>query len=844
MKKTIIKGCIVAVVFFATLFIVSSIMNKGNTDMTMEMSEASYPVVGVRYGGFLINKMHGYEQTMELGQMRESITPLAAGRKVNLEINTYGREISQIVYEVRNLDGSRLIESTQVAEFEQSEEKISLSFGLKDLIETNQEYMLVILLTLEDGREIRYYTRIVSTEEYHASDKLDYIYDFSRRTFDKEAAKELTKYLESNAEGDNTTFGRVTIHSSFKQVTWGDLEVTRESQSEITIKELGTQTGSFIQEYYVSTPDGEDKKYYRVKEFYRVRYTPDRMYLLDFERTMDQMFEAEKDVYANNKIMLGIVSDQVPLKESDGGNVFAFVVGNRLYSYNVVDNKMALLFGFYDKDNLDQRTLYDGHEIKILNVDEGGNVIFLVYGYMNRGHHEGQVGISVYYYDSTVNTVEELTYVPFTSSQELLMEEVDQLSYINRNSMLYLKWGSQIYGINVMDRTCEVMVENLSEGSYKVSDSNKMAVWQRGSDPYHVKELVLMNLTTGKQKSIQAGSGEVIAPIGFMGEDLIYGIARERDIVMDYAGNTIFPMYCVKIEDETEGVLKTYRQENVYITDGKVSENQIILSRVEKGEDGFFQEIKDDQIMNGETELDSKNTIETAVTEKYEKLTQIAVVKAINAATTKQLTPREVLFEGERNVALSVPEEQPDRYYVYGKDGIEDIFTNENSAVSRAESISGVVINEDGYYVWSRGNRSLKNQIMAIQGEMMSEEKDSLAVCLDTMLEYEGVIRNSKYMLASGESVLSILEEGLPDVQVLELTGCSLDAVLYYVNKDIPVLVMMRDGSAVLLIGFNEMNTVVMNPETGTVYKVGMNDSKEWFEENGNCFITYIRNEG
>lgn len=844
MKRTIIKGAIVAAVFFATLFIVSSIMNKGNTDMTMEMSKASYPVVAVQYGGFRINEMHGYGQVMESGQMRESITPLAAGRKVNLEIDTYGQRISQIAYEVRNLDGSRLIESTQVPEFEQSGETISVSFGVKDLITANQEYMLVILLTMENGNEIRYYTRIVSTEEYHASDKLDYIYDFSRRTFDKEAAKGITKYLESNAEGDNTTLGKVTIHSSFKQVTWGDLEVTRESQSKMTIKELGTQTGSFIQEYYVSTPNGEDKNYYRVKEFYRVRYTPERMYLLEFERTMDQMFEAEGDVYANNKIMLGITSSQVPLRESDGGNVLAFVVGNRLYSYNVADNKMALLFGFYDQDNLDRRTLYDGHEIKILNVDEGGNVIFLVYGYMNRGHHEGQVGISVYYYDSTVNTVEELTYIPFTSSQDLLMEEVDQLAYINRNSMLYLKWGNRIYGVNVMDRTCEVMVENLSEGSYKVSESNKMAVWQKGNDPYHVKELVLMNLTTGKQKSIQAGNGEVIAPIGFMGEDLIYGVARERDIVMDFAGNTIFPMYCVKIEDETEGVLKTYRQENVYITDGEVSDNQIILSRVEKGEDGFYYEIKDDQIMNGETELESKNTIETAVTEKYEKLTQIAVMKAINAATMKQLTPREVLFEGERTVALSVPKEQPDRYYVYGKDGIENIFTNENSAVACAESISGVVINEDGYYVWSRGNRSLKNQIMAIQGEMMTEEKDSLAICLDTILEYEGVIRNSKYMLASGESVLSILEEGLSDAKVLDLTGCSLDSVLYYVNKDIPVLVMMRDGSAVLLIGFNELNTVVMNPETGTVYKVGMNDSKEWFEENGNCFITYIKNEG
>ena len=59
MKRMIIKGSIVTAVFFATLFIVSSVMNKGNTDMTMEMSKASYPVIGVQYGGYRINEMHG-----------------------------------------------------------------------------------------------------------------------------------------------------------------------------------------------------------------------------------------------------------------------------------------------------------------------------------------------------------------------------------------------------------------------------------------------------------------------------------------------------------------------------------------------------------------------------------------------------------------------------------------------------------------------------------------------------------------------------------------------------------------------------------------------------------------
>ena len=86
----------------------------------------------------------------------------------------------------------------------------------------------------------------------------------------------------------------------------------------------------------------------------------------------------------------------------------------------------------------------------------------------------------------------------------------------------------------------------------------------------------------------------------------------------------------------------------------------------------------------------------------------------------------------------------------------------------------------------------------------MSEERNSLAVCLDTLLAYEGIVRNSEYMLERGDSVMSILEDSLEDARVLDLKGCSLDAILYYVNKDIPVLAMMEDGSALLIVGFNE----------------------------------------
>ena len=425
------------------------------------------------------------------------------------------------------------------------------------------------------------------------------------------------------------------------------------------------------------------------------------------------------------------------------------------------------------------------------------------------------------------------------------MAEIRQLFYINKQGTLYLMLNNEIYGISALSQSFEVVAKDLKEGCYQMSDSNKMVVWQKENELYRGKELILMNLNTGVQTSIKAGNGEVIAPIGFMEEDLIYGIARESDIVLDNTGNIVFPMYRVVIQNEAEGVLKEYEQENVYVTAGSVADNQITLKRVRKNENGEYEEINDDQIVSAEVTESTVNSIEKVVIDVYEKITRIVLKDEVEKASLKFLTPKEVLFEGGRNVEITDTDTGAGRYYAYGKNGIEGIFMDEGNAVSLASKVSGVVVDDDGTYVWMKGNRSLKNQIMAIKGASVTEDKQSTAVCLDTILEYEGISRNCQYLLDRGENAVKILEDNLEDVAILDLTGCSLEDVLYYVNQDIPVLVLMKDGSSVLLIGFNEKNTVIMNPDAqgDLVYKMGMNDSKEWFEENGNKFITYIRKD-
>lgn len=840
MKKAVWKGIVCVVVFLATMITVSTLMNKGNTDMTVEMRRATFPLVYMSQNGNRVNCLHGYAQEMQGSTMRDHITPLESGRRLSFVVEKFGCEIEHLSFEVRSVDGERLVEATDIYNYREEDDELTATITVKDLIEENTEYNLILILEDEYGRQIRYYTRIIQTSDYHASEQLAFAKEFHEKTFDKEAAKSITKYMESNAEGDNSSFSHVDIYSSFQQITWGELKVEKASEPIYTIRELGPTVANIEITYQAAVEEGGERKYYNVEEYYRIRYTDERMYLLDFKRDMNRIFTKDTEAFVNNKIFLGIHDPDVEMVESDGGNVLAFVNENRLFSYSIIDNKFVYLFGFYDEDNRDERTLYKGGGIKILSVDETENVRFLVYGYMNRGLHEGQVGIQVYQYNSMTNTIEEEVFIPDNRSYQMVKADVEQLSYADNNNHLYVMLSGTVYEISLESKSYKPIIRDLKEDSYKVSDSNRMIAWKQ-EEKDKEGALTLLNLSSKKQTEIKGKYGTVMSPLGFMEEDLIYGIANVADIQRDSGGKVVVPMYEICIQNENDEILKRYHQEGVYVVGADIQDNQISLTRVSRDEDGQYVPVDDDQIMNNEEIVSGNNTVELAVTEEFENVVQIALKSNIDKKGMKLLTPKEVLFEGGREVRIEPEETDTVHFYVYGMRDIEGIYTDAGNAVTHAEEIAGVVTNDHGAYVWRAGNRSIRNQIMKIQGEQADEERSSLAVCLDTILAYEGVKRNTSYMLGHGSTALEILRNNLPDAQVLELSGCSLNAVLYYVNRDIPVLATLNDGDAVLIVGFNELNTVLMDPRNGEVYKKGINDSKEWFEENGNSFITYIR---
>ncbi|MBD5461411.1 MAG: hypothetical protein HDR26_10790 [Lachnospiraceae bacterium] len=840
MKKSILKGCILGLIFFAALFMIGRIMNKGNTDMTTEMPEAAFPVIYMDLDGQAYNELHGYAQPVDPAFQRENITVLGENRATGFRLLKFGSAVEGLSFEVRSVDGERLVENTEITDYEENASEITARIVVKDLIEENEEYELIFLVKLGGGQTVRYYTRMIWCKNYYAAEKIAYVLDFNNKTFDREASRELAKYMETNASGDNTSFHRVNIHSTLSQVAWGSLDVRREMEPVADLVELSRQTASLRLHYVVSIQGESRLQYYYVEEFYRIRYTQERTYLLEVERNMTQFFREEENVYINDKIVLGIAGEEIPFLESEDGNNFAFVVQNKLCSYNVTENKLAVLFCFYDKDNADIRTIYNNHQIKIMDVDELGNVKFAVYGYMNRGRHEGEVGIQVYYYDGARNTVEEIIYIPYGKSAGILQEEAERLLSVSRENYLYFFMGENVYEVDLYGKNCKNIIHTVQDGSLQVSERQRVIAWQTGSDPYSGTELVLMNLNNRQQSDIRAQSGEYVMPLGFMGEDLIYGYARQEDVYRDSAGRVVFPMYRVCILGTDGTILLQYAQRDTYVLKCSVEDNQINLTRCARTEDGAYTDIADDQIMNNQEATADENQVGSAVTEQYEKIVQIAVKKEINGKAVMILTPREVLYEGSRELAVW-PEQAEKWYYVYAGGSVKGVFRSPQSAVNLAYEAAGIVINDEGGYVWSRGDRATRNQITAIETAEVTPEKNSVAVCLDVMLKYEGIIRNSEYLLADGQTVYEILESNLPDAQVLDLKGCSLDAVLYYVSRGIPVFASLNNGNAVLITGYNEYNIMYMDPLTGNVERKGMNDSREWLEENGNCFITYVR---
>lgn len=850
--KHVYRGIIFILVFVASVFAFSGRMEEtqgAGTTKSMEQSSPTFPVMVVRTQGYDMNVLHGYNSNLKASLNRESMTPIGIDKKFQLVITENETTIRKLKYELRKVNDNTLMETNEISVLEESKEGKIATITLESAIEQREEYALKVTAISKEGKKIHYFTHL----KYYGDDsfleeKMNFALRFHENALEKKM-DQISGYLEySYLTQDSNDYAHVDITSSKERVCWGDLNPEIVSDVIPTVKEFNIETAAISLEYYVKIhPKKDVEQLCKVKEFFRVRYSGGRLYLLKYDRDMESLFSLDQIDKANNRIQLGIgdKADEQVVYSGDSSRM-AFVTAGELWSYSFPENTMYRVFSFRQDSEDYDRAAYDQHDVKIINLDDDGNMNFMVYGYMNAGDYEGCVGILWYKYYAGEQRIEEQVFIPMETTYQILKENLDEFTYVSDGDVFYFSVENMIYYYDVVSKQVKVVAKNVAEGDYCYvkSDNTGLLAWQSDSNDATSTKIVLMDLDTKKEKNIETDETQRVLLIGSIDSNIVYGLAKTSDVAEEADGSTFAPMYKVCIADKSGNVLKEYKEKNVYISKAYVEGNVVKLQRVKKTSGGYAK-MKDDSIQNQNQNQDAVMGISSHTTDYDSKEYHIYVKSKYSISANPELMDaKTTMITASSIVRLDGNETDLSRYYVYAEGVILDAYASPSKAITAAEEAMGVVVNENNQLVYERAGKLNANSVGSISYVRTGNGVNSKGACIAMVLKFQHLSANAKELSSSQKSAYSLLKEKMgEDIKVLNLKGCTLDEVLYFVSNERPVLALIDGQNMVVITEYSMIeNTVTYyNPSTGQTETKSMTVADEMFEAAGNAFVSYVK---
>ncbi len=841
-KKGIPTNILQRAGILVAVFIVSVVVFEIATNISEPLevtaqSRPSLPIVNINYLSDASTELHGYATEMDPAYMRDAIIPLDADRTVSLVVDTKQYNIDTVSYEIRSLDTQRNI-ANNTLKFINDDGILKASFQAENLIEKNEEYLLVI--TLKSGEEeIYYYTRIMQPENCHEEEILDFA-QFFHNTALSDDTTDLATYIEPNAN-TSTDLSHVDIHSNLAQVSYGTFDGTQVGDTKVALTDINTNYISLSLSYLLGRENGKKTEYYTAKENFRIRYTSDRIYLLSYDRDMEQILNADSVEIIDNVVNIGITDSDLQYLSNETGTIVSFVQNGSLFEYNQTDKKLKQIFSFVN-DPTDSRSTYDQHQILLLNIDESGTMDYVVYGYMNSGSHEGQCGINLYHYDAIDDISTEQVFITSTSSYQILNANFSELLYETADNEFYIMVNGTLLYMSLNELTTKELMTGLDDSQYAVSSSRRyLAIMD---DANMSESIHIMDLETGNSFDINANSDELLQPLAFMDDDLIYGTLRKDDITTDAAGATVYPMYKLTISDISQGYnreLMSYKKTGYYITDVSIESYTIYLDRIQI-QDGIITVADRDTIKNSAGEQNKAVDVVATnddVKQQVLTLTMTPLEEGEHISKVKYDVTGLVLADGTRDISVASATAST-QYYVYVGSNVDLATDDLISAIQLADENMGIVLDNTPKYVWKRGKKAYQNSIPGIAVGSSDSEAAGTARALSAMLVQAGENVQVHALLEAGETPISILSRTLKNYDILDLTGATLNQVLYYVSQGTPVYAFTGEDTAVLIVGYDASNITYFDPMTSKVSKMGLNDAAEYFDSFGNVYVSYI----
>lgn len=842
MLKHVYKFLILCAVFAGSIFMFSKNIHQVSIVATgsVSMAESTFPLLSLEISGYKLNTMHGYSSNISAREVRESITPLSYDKTFKLYIEENESTIKKLNYEIYSIADNQKLESNSITALDQEGQFKTKTIKLDTTLDTSTEYGMKFTVTNSLGKKIHYYTRIKYYEsDFYLKEKMDFVNKFHTQTFKKSDSSFISGCLEPTVDADNSSFSKVTINSSYNMVTWDNLNPDIISEITTTIKEINIETAAFTKDYYASAKTDSGVQVFHVKEFYRVRYSTGHLYMLYFERTLESSFDPSNASLRKSQFLLGITDNpDSSITTSDDNNKLAFVRNGNLWYYDLSTGKLTSIFSFEDDPEDYQRDRYDKHDIQILKMDDEGNIRFVVYGYMNRGDYEGRVAIILYDYSIETNQILERIYIPLTTTYEKLKQDLGSFCYVNDKDIFYFSINNIVYAYNIASKKQTELVSHITDNNFVVIKDTTSFIWMNSDDPASSDKMTIMNLEDENQITLSAGKKDCLTLLGTMDNHIIYGYAHKADISFAANGDAVIPCYKVVISDCQGNILKTYKKKNRYVTSISIDENIIHMARVKK-EGNRYIPAAEDSILNQSAEVVNSidlttRTTDLTKTEYYITLPENYKMKRITGYETTSNT----IVTEDTTLHLDEDRLTQNNYYIYAHGSITSSTQDISDAILLADEQMGVVTDSSSRLVWERGGKFISKSIGGIDTIYTDTDITNTGACVSMLLQSAQVTKSPE-SLSNGSSFMKLLKQNL-DTPV-NLTGCTLDEVLYFVSQSCPVIAMKNNHDAVLITAYTTSTITYIDPSVHTTNTVSLTSAETMFENAGSVYLSFLK---
>lgn len=767
---------ILAMAFFNTITMNSLI--PSNTYYT-ESGNISYPVIYQEFANKRINKLFAYRSKEYIMTANESLSLIENDRKLKLIIQRNDYEFNEIEYEIRNKTDGELIERTRVPIIDSKNNEIEVILQIQNLITKGNTYTMQIKIDLLDEK-LFYFTNIMYKTNTKLAEILDFIGNYTMDSFDKTKASnyEFVKYLETSPNRDLKQLNTVNIESSFEQITWADTKMKLLSDLYYRVYQAQDYCYNIDIDYFCGCERNKKQEYYMSVDKYVIRWDGIRNYIMKFDRRTEELLNLDTNPYdvEKKRLYLGITNvKEIQKLESEDKTKMVFCKQKEIYYYDDNTKELKNIYTNLVRTKEDYDRLNRNTNIKLISIQNDGDVRFIMYGYNMKGNNEGYIGISLFHYTYEENKVEEECFIPVFTTYQNLNYDLNKLSTLIEDN-LYFKIYDKIYTINVLTEDLIEIVHNIEETQSAATLDGMYFAYNDSTKKGNTFRV--LDIRKNQSRDITVEEDEIVEVIGSMNDDIIYGITKEDYLWIEQDKIIGRPFDRIEFINMTDGEKRVFDEEGIYYYNFVTSKENLEYNKYQRNQNHFnivtngviINNIKQEEQSAYEIgEENTKDKLRIAyINIKSDRAIEYSIIESINLK-------QEILYN-----ILEGSKQEPNIFYVYTNGDLISKRKNLADGISEIRDSYGYVKLNDKTTCYNRSNKA---------NSLYPRLNDSILENLEYFEEDFVITQNN--------------------VLVVNITGITERDMEYYISLNEKVALFKNDTFQCFVTGFDNENYVL-----------------------------------